>query len=184
MDSLHVALNTGFSSIKINTVMMENFNDDEIFEMVDFTMNNEISWRFIELMSIGPVKDKYNTIDSKILINRLKEKYNMEKITENFPVGNGPAEYYKIKGSKGFIGFISPVSHNFCHMCNRLRLTADGKLRFCLMGEDEIDILKIMRDGSSRENLKKEIENAIKIKQSKLFNHEKSNQRFMYQIGG
>jgi GTP 3',8-cyclase len=78
--------------------------------------------------------------------------------------GNGPAKYYKLPGASGTIGFITPVTEHFCSECNRLRLTADGKLRPCLLNEDEVDLREPLRSGASIEELKTLIKDAINKK--------------------
>jgi cyclic pyranopterin phosphate synthase len=101
-------------------------------------------------------------------------------------VGNGPAKYFRFPKAKGTIGFITPVSEHFCFNCNRLRLTSDGKLRLCLLAEDEIDLKQPLRSGLSQDGLKQLIEQAVANKPHchHLAERDKSLKRPMTQVGG
>jgi cyclic pyranopterin phosphate synthase len=101
-------------------------------------------------------------------------------------VGNGPAKYFRLPGARGTIGFITPVTEHFCYQCNRLRLTADGKLRPCLLSEEEIDLRGALRSSASAEELKHLIEKAIACKPERhhLVEGKKRNGRPFSQVGG
>jgi cyclic pyranopterin phosphate synthase len=101
-------------------------------------------------------------------------------------VGNGPARYYKFPGATGTVGFITPVTEHFCYQCNRLRLTADGKLRPCLLSEEEIDLRSALRSGACTDELKALIEKAIAVKPERHFLSEGKKQkgRPFSQVGG
>lgn len=154
------ALEVGFERIKVNVVAMKGFNDDEIMDFVDLAKDNPIYVRFIELMSIGQavfLKDKYISSDDirKRIPHPLKEVENR--------LGTGPAEYYSIDGYKGLIGFIDPVSNCFCTKCNRIRLTADGKLIPCLHSEKEVDLRPVIAQ-KDLEKLDAAIRKTIELK--------------------
>ncbi|BEP29756.1 GTP 3',8-cyclase MoaA [Helicovermis profundi] len=134
----------GLTPIKLNTVLIGGFNDDEIDTFVNYTLENEVDVRFIELMPIGQASDwhKEKFISNQIVLDKFKELIPVK--SEDI---SSPAKYYKLPVSKGKIGFINPVSCNFCSNCNRIRLTSDGKIKPCLHTNEEIDILTSLRRG-------------------------------------
>jgi len=126
----------GFSPIKINTVVIKGFNDDEALDFVRLALDKPFQVRFIELMRVGQqtnLDDVGDYMPTSQLIDRIKKKYELEPIKNKKKRFDGPARIFKIKGGRGEIGFINPVSDHFCSTCNRLRLTSDGKLRVCLL---------------------------------------------------
>ena len=154
----------GFSPIKINVVAVRGFNDDEAVPFARLTLEKPYEIRFIELMPIGGEKgsgEKYVSNDE--LMERIARVGTLHPIERGKPKRNlsGPARRFRLEGARGVIGFISPISHNFCHACNRLRLTADGGLRACLMVDGEIDLKAPMRRGCSDDELERLIRQAI-----------------------
>ncbi|MDO5018052.1 MAG: GTP 3',8-cyclase MoaA [Lagierella massiliensis] len=145
----------GISPIKINTVVLRSFNLDEYKDFLDLTKDEDIVVRFIELMPIGEaIKHKKDFISNEELI-----KSSTKLIPIEDQRGSGPAKYYKIEGYKGKIGFINPISCNFCKDCNRIRLTVKGKLVLCLHSTKTLDIKKPLRQGEDiREIIVKAIE--------------------------
>lgn len=137
------AIKIGLLPIKINTVLTKNFNEDEIGDFIKLTLNENIDVRFIELMPLGQAA-------SFALEHYLPNTFVLEKFKELEPIEaadkSSPAKYYKLPGSKGRVGLINPISHKFCDNCNRIRLTADGKLKPCLHSNLEIDVKGILRD--------------------------------------
>lgn len=179
---IDLALKTGFNPVKINTVLMRGINDNELISFCKLTEQFPLHIRFIELMPSGSRRiysdDKFFSVqDAKKKI----EKY-FELSTIQIK-GNGPAEYFKIKGANGSIGFISPISKCFCNTCNRLRLTADGKLKTCLFSSKEIDIKTRLRNGATPKELQELVKIAISQKQQQ-HNNKFINTRLMAQIGG
>ncbi len=137
-EGIKTALKYEFGPVKLNVVLLKDFNDDEVFDFIDLTRKYPLHVRFIEFMAFSDTaKNNYLSIDE--LKARIKEKITLQSI--DFKSGNGPARYYTFAECKGSVGFISPVSNHFCDSCNRLRLTADGKLRFCLCSEQEVNLL-------------------------------------------
>jgi cyclic pyranopterin phosphate synthase len=185
------ARETGFSPIKINIVAIKGFNDDEILDFARLTFKMPYQIRFIELMPIG---DAGNEIDDRFLSNdfiknRIETLGVLEHVKKNKNGTNGPAEIYRLKGSKGEIGFISAISHKFCSTCNRLRLTADGHLRTCLLSDEETDLKGPLRSGCADSVLKETIMEAIvrKPRQHKITfkdNYRKKCVKEMSAIGG
>jgi cyclic pyranopterin phosphate synthase len=120
--------------------------------------------------------------------DEIKERLkNMGKLEPSLPItGNGPARYFQLPMSTGTIGFIAPVSQHFCVSCNRLRLTAEGKLRPCLLSDREVDLRQPLRSGASAEELKKVIAEAVQEKPQKheLTGGRACKKRLMSQVGG
>jgi cyclic pyranopterin phosphate synthase len=164
---LEQADRAGFSPIKINVVTVRDFNDDETLSFARLTLGKPYQIRFIELMPIGVQgenQEKYVSNDD--LMERIGHMGKLIPVEDRRPGKKleGPARLFQLEGAKGIIGFISPMSHNFCHACNRLRLTADGGLRACLMVDGEIDLKTPMRKGCTDEELEQLIRNAIENK--------------------
>jgi cyclic pyranopterin phosphate synthase len=139
-EGLQKAEAVGFSPIKINVVAIRGINDDEFHQLAELSVRNPYHVRFIEYMSIGHDSkwkhEKY--ISSDEIKSKLKSIGPLHRIPH--ATHDGPAERYRFESAKGEIGFISALSHHFCPTCNRLRLTADGKLRPCLFADNEIDV--------------------------------------------
>ena len=138
---LEAALEAGFDKVKINAVLIGGFNDDEIERLAHLTMEYPVDMRFIELMPMydsGDFSEKAYVPYSRVL----------EKLPqlEEMPKDGGVAKLYRLPGAKGNIGLISPISAHFCGECNRLRLTADAKLKPCLHSADEYSIKGLDRD--------------------------------------
>jgi len=138
IEGIKAAQEYGMKPVKINAVLMKGFNDDEIEDFAKLTIDKDIIVRFIELMPFG---ERYSWTKDKYLSNsRILEKVkNLEEI--EYDKGS-PSRYYKIKGAKGKIGLINPISRHFCNTCNRIRLTADGNIKPCLHSDLEIDMKK------------------------------------------
>lgn len=153
----------GLVPVKINMVPIRGFNDDEIGDFAQLTMKAPYQVRFIEFMPFG----KENMWKPEYFISAEDIKSRVEKIGKLHPVRlrrSGPARYYAFDGAAGVIGFISPLSNHFCGKCNRLRLTADGKLRPCLFSETEIDIKTALRHDAPDDEIERLIKLAIQVK--------------------
>lgn len=151
--------------IKINTVIINDFNKNEIKNLVEFSEEKGIDLRFIELMPIGCAKTLEGVSNEKILEVISKDK-NIQKIDVNTHM-SGPAAYYLIPETKTKIGFISPLSSCFCETCNRIRLTSEGKLKQCLYYESKLDLMKKLRSGISDEELLEAVKSEIYFKNEK-----------------
>ena len=150
LSGLKESQDAGLRPVKLNAVVIKGFNDDEIEDFAKLSLKEPYHIRFIEYMPFdseaGWQKDK--CITAKQIMDRISAIGEIEPVKD--PSGGaGPARRYKFKDAAGEVGLISPVSEHFCGSCNRLRLTADGKLRLCLFSDVEIDIKKALRDGSS-----------------------------------
>lgn len=185
LTGIEEALRVGLDPLKINMVVIRGINDDELEEFARLTQSEHLQVRFIEFMPIGKLGVSWTEryLPTYVLKKRLSSSFDL--IPTNGLPGNGPAEYYRIKGAMGRIGFISPISNHFCSRCNRLRLTPDGHLRLCLEKEMEVDVKQPLREGASDEELKKLIIKAIKYKPKQhQFQLKKPNGRQMLTIGG
>ena len=153
LEGIEIARSCGLSPVKINTVLLAGINDDEILSFARKTMSEGWHVRFIERMSFyneDALASRF--ISTGEVRQRLETLGKLEPCSPG--AGNGPAKYFRLPGASGSIGFITAVSEHFCFNCNRLRLTADGKLRPCLLSEDEIDIRQPLRQGISTAQLK------------------------------
>ena len=160
LEGIEAAKEAGFQPVKINTVVMRSINDDEILDFATMTYADGWHMRFIELMPFKGVAEFVPSNELRQHTSLLGKVELCESIT-----GNGPAMYYRLAGAKGTIGFISPLTElSFCSQCNRMRLTPDGRLRPCLLGEDEIDLKMPLRNNASMEELKRLILKAIASK--------------------
>ncbi|MBI4684435.1 MAG: GTP 3',8-cyclase MoaA [Nitrospirae bacterium] len=161
-DAIKEAERAGLSPIKLNVVPIRGINDEEVLKFASLTFDKDYHIRFIELM---PVRRNIDWRRSCITKEELMEK--ISKLGDLIQLefrGKGPSRNYRIKGAKGIIGFISPVSDCFCDYCNRLRLTADGKVRPCLFSDIEIDIKTPMRHGISDKELESLFLSAVAVK--------------------
>jgi cyclic pyranopterin phosphate synthase len=167
------------SPIKINTVLIGGFNDDEIEDLVNLTLYENIDVRFIELMPVGEAalfaKSKFYT--NTVVLEKVPELVSVRK--EDI---SSPANYYKLPDAKGRVGLINPITCKFCKDCNRVRLTATGKLKLCLHSDREIDLGKVLREGG---DLNSAVREAILTKEEE---HQLENKQYikrsMNQIGG
>lgn len=147
----------GFSPIKINMVALRGINDDELVDFARLTLTHNLQVRFIEFMPIGDGtlwgKERY--ISSEEIKERISILGELEEI-KTFRM-DGPARIYRFRDGdtlRGSVGFISPISHKFCDQCNRLRLTSEGRLRSCLLSDQETDLKTIIRSGGSDKDVK------------------------------
>ncbi|MEW6182498.1 MAG: GTP 3',8-cyclase MoaA [Bacillota bacterium] len=163
--AMETALESGFHPVKLNTVVVKGFNDDEITALARLSIDRPLHVRFIELMPFGPAKEwgKDASIPTGEVKKRLESEFGTLEAGKK-PAGGGPARYYRLPGAAGTVGFISGMSGHICARCNRLRLTAAGKLRPCLFGEHEVDIKGPLRGGAGIEELAGIIRTAIRSK--------------------
>lgn len=153
LEGIDAAFEAGLE-VKLNTVLLKGINEDEIEDFINLTMDKNIDIRFIEVMPIGPTSDyaKEKFLSSDDIINN----FDLIKIANDDI--HSPAKLYKLENSLGRVGFINPLSHNFCGDCNRIRLTSDGKLKPCLHSDKVIDIKRPLRNG---EDIRIYIEKAL-----------------------
>ncbi len=150
---IDAAIDAGLAPLKINCVVMRGRNDDELIDFANLTRRREVYVRFIEIMPvIENADDQRDTyISAAEILERLGSVGELAAV--DGPGGNGPARYFAYPNALGAVGVISPLSHDYCERCNRVRLTADGRLRLCLFGDYEIDLRTPLRDGAGRDEI-------------------------------
>ncbi len=166
LKGIDAALKVGFQKIKLNTVIMKNHNDDEILDLVNYVRERGMDISFIEEMPMGIMADDSDRVatyySSDQILDDLKQHYELIGSAEKT---GGPAKYYRFDDNESRIGFISPHSHNFCDDCNRVRVTAEGKLLLCLGQEHSIDLRRIVRaNPSNDEVLRQAIIDSMQLK--------------------
>lgn len=141
IDGIREAIRIGLTPIKLNVVLIGGFNVDEIESFVELTHDLPIDVRFIELMPIGEVADwsAENFVTNQIVLDRVPK---LQRLNEQD--ANSPAVYYKLSNALGRVGLISPISCKFCHECNRIRLTSEGILKYCLHSDDGLNMREIL----------------------------------------
>lgn len=161
---IDAAIAAGLTPVKLNCVVMRGTNDDELAEFARLTRERSVFVRFIELMpvleNLGITADAY--VSSDEILARVGAIGELRPA--GGPGGNGPARYFAFAGAPGAVGVISPLSHDYCDRCNRVRLTADGRLRLCLFGDYALDLRAPLRSGASAEELAGLLRSAMLIK--------------------
>jgi cyclic pyranopterin phosphate synthase len=183
LKGIEVARAVGLEPVKLNVVVMAGINDDELLDFAAKTIDEGWQVRFIELMPLVG-RDTTQFVSASEMKRRLEP---LGELTPYLPsVGNGPAKYFRLPNAKGAIGFITPISEHFCFQCNRLRLTADGRLRPCLLSDYEVDLKPSLRGGISSSGLKKLIKQAVanKPQRHNLAEGSVPKQRPFSQVGG
>ncbi|RMG11144.1 MAG: cyclic pyranopterin phosphate synthase MoaA, partial [Cyanobacteria bacterium J055] len=180
----------GFDPLKLNVVVIPGVNDREVLDLAALSIDRAWHVRFIEFMPIGN-SDLFSTagwIPSEELRLQIREAYGLE---ESRVTGAGPADIFRIPGAKGTLGFISQMSECFCDRCNRMRLSADGWLRPCLLNETgQLDLKTALREGTSIEELRDRVRQLLELKPEINFKQRENGTttgiyaRTMSQIGG
>lgn len=186
LENIFLAKQMGFNPIKLNTVVVRDYNEDEVAQFLDFCIDNGFQARFIEFMPLdGSGAWTIKRVVSKAQILKLiGSKYEVEQVSR---AGKEPADLFRIRGTETEFGVIPSVSEPFCMNCNRVRLTADGKLRTCLFSIQESDIKTHLRTGRTDDEI-------FKLLAAVVYEKEKGHlinkpdfikpPRMMYQIGG
>jgi len=181
----------GFSPIKINTVIVRGFNDNEVLDFARLALTKPFQIRFIEIMPVSPVNTGHaeDFLPNRQLLETIGRHFRLLPLQGKKHKTDGPARLYKLEEGRGEIGFINPVSDHFCATCNRLRLMADGKLRACLLKEEEVDLKAALERRCSDEELDELIRKAVRFKPEKhdldcTDRHLKKCHRDMSDIGG
>ena len=147
--ALRAASAAGLDPVKYNVVVMRGINDDEIADFARLTLDHAVHIRFIELMPVGDMAGLTweHVVPSDEVLDRASAAIGALAPSDGPRMGNGPAKYYRTGGAPGTIGVITPMSHTYCGTCNRVRLTADGRLRTCLYGDHEVNLRDPLRAG-------------------------------------
>ncbi len=189
-NGIQTAARVGFDPLKLNVVVIPGVNDGEVLDLAALTIDQQWHVRFIEFMPIGNAQlfGDRGWISSAELRQRIREHWGL---TEAQVRGNGPADVFQIPGAKGTLGFISQMSECFCDRCNRIRLSADGWLRPCLLNETgQIDLKTALRTGIQTTEIQKQVRELLAIKPEINFKQRFSGTktgvytRTMSQIGG
>jgi cyclic pyranopterin phosphate synthase len=162
-EGVEEAMRSGFTSVKLNVLLMRNINDMEILDFARLTMLYPLQIRFIEFMPYGEWENGCDEVFLPAMEVAERIKMLGKVMPADVPNG-GPAKYFKIKGAQGTIGLITPVSQPFCGDCNRLRLTADGKLRSCLLSTEQVDVLKTLRGERTPNDVANVLKKAVLLK--------------------
>lgn len=146
--AFEAAIEAGLQPVKVNVVVMRGLNDDEVEDFARLTLRLPIHVRFIELMPVGEMAHltDAHVVPSDEVLARVARIAPLEPASGPAR-GNGPAKYYRLAGAAGSIGVITPMTHTYCGDCNRVRLTADGRLRTCLYGDHEVNLREPLRAG-------------------------------------
>lgn len=160
-EGLEAAERAGLTPIKINSVVVRGHNDHEVADLAALTLDREWQMRFLEIMPMEGVGTVYDAglVTSAETQARIEERFGLLEPVETPP--GDPARVWRIPSARGTVGFISPISAPFCAHCNRVRLTADGKLRLCLLRNDEVELRDMMRNGASDADLERELRGGI-----------------------
>ncbi len=194
--AIDAALEYGFDPVKINAVAVRSLNQD--FEgFSKMTLDRPLHVRFIEYMPVGDsagsdgtgwtAADTIPSAELREMINQVARKEGLGELEPvakgEGPGGGGPAKYWKFPGAQGTVGFITAMSNHFCGQCNRLRLTADGKIRPCLFSDEEIDVKAAVRSDNPDQAVRDALYAALRVKPDE-HHHREGTERKMSQIGG
>ncbi len=178
----------GFERIRLNSVIMRGYNEDEVLALTDYAISKGVDIAFIEEMPLGEASEhdrRDTTCSNDWVREQIEDKYELLNSTSRTA---GPSKYAQVVGEKSRVGFISPVSHNFCADCNRVRITVEGRLLLCLGNEHSVDLRAILRDESKDDyDLKAAIVAAMDIKPERHYFYDKDHAqpvRLMNMTGG
>lgn len=165
LDGIDAALAQGFERIKLNSVILKGRNEDEILDLVEYSQSQGIDISFIEEMPLGIIGDHDRAetyYSSDEILHKLRHVHQLDAIEATT---GGPSRYYRLNQSESRVGFISPHSHNFCEDCNRVRMTAEGRLLLCLGQEHSVDLRRIIRGHPENDiELQRALHKAMEIK--------------------
>jgi cyclic pyranopterin phosphate synthase len=184
---IQAATEAKFQRVKLNAVILAGFNDDEVLDLARFAIEREMDISFIEEMPLGEISS-HQRATTQITCETIREQLSREfTLTDSAETTGGPSRYARVANTESKIGFISPLSNNFCSTCNRVRLTAEGRLLLCLGNEHSVDLRAVLRNypGDS-ERLKETIVEAMDNKPERhYFDPEQVDiVRFMNMTGG
>jgi GTP 3',8-cyclase len=187
MQGLHAAEQAGLTPLKLNAVVVRGYNDDDVADLAALTLDHPWQVRFIEMMPFGEVAQFAldGVVKQHEIIERIEAKLGPLELMDDGRL-DGEARLYRLRNAQAAIGFISTVSNPFCSSCGRVRLTAAGKLRLCLLRDDEGDLRSLLRAGASFEELREQMSGMIFRKPwgHGLPEHIIPERRVMSQIGG
>ncbi|MBW1988121.1 MAG: GTP 3',8-cyclase MoaA [Deltaproteobacteria bacterium] len=166
LSGLEAAEAAGLSPTKINVVPLAGINAREAPDFARLTLEKPVAVRFIELMPVGPAasRNRVAGVDTQTIRRAVEDALGPLSPIPGHDLLDGPAERFALAGAKGEVGFITPVTGHPCPSCNRLRLTADGKLRPCLLSDAETDIRSVLRSGGSERDIQQALAAAVAAK--------------------
>ena len=167
LDGIRRARELGFHPVKVNAVIIRGMNDHEIPDLVRFAVDEDLSLRFIEFMPLDSSRawQRDRVVPGREILDRLRERFELQPVDASANPSE-TARRWRVSGGRGEVGIIAPVSEPFCGHCNRLRLTADGKLRTCLFSLDEHDLRPLLRGGGSDEELASLLRDRVRHKEA------------------
>ncbi|MCC5899713.1 MAG: GTP 3',8-cyclase MoaA [Phormidium sp. BM_Day4_Bin.17] len=189
-EGIQKAYEVGFNPLKLNMVVIPGVNDGEVLDMAALSLERQWHIRFIEFMPIGNghLFEDNGWVASETLREQIRQRWGLEA---DSVTGAGPADIFKIPGAQGTLGFISQMSECFCDRCNRMRLSADGWLRPCLLNETgQLNLRNALREGVPLSQLREQVQTLLQLKPEINFkerdmgNRSGTYQRTMSQIGG
>ena len=188
LKGIEAAREVGFDRIRLNSVIMRGYNEDEVIPLTKYALDRDIDIAFIEEMPLGEASDhsrEDTTCSNDWVRGQIEQKYQLVHSTAKTA---GPSRYVQVVGKKSRIGFISPVSHNFCEDCNRVRVTVEGRLLLCLGNEHSVDLREILRNRSTtHDDLKEAIVKSMDLKPERHYFYDKEHAqpvRLMNVTGG
>ena len=188
LEGIDAARTAGFDRVKLNSVIMRGYNEDEVIDLAEYALARDIDIAFIEEMPLGEASDhaREDTTCSNAWVRKLLSS--RFELSESAAKTAGPSRYVDVKGYRSRIGFISPVTHNFCGDCNRVRVTVEGRLLLCLGNEHSMDLRAILRaEDFSESMLRDAIVAAMDLKPERHYFYEKDHAqpiRLMNMTGG
>ncbi|MGI6712140.1 MAG: GTP 3',8-cyclase MoaA [Bacillota bacterium] len=180
-EGIEEAFSVGLEPVKLNVVVVRGFNDDEVDKLALLTKDMPLHVRFIELMPVGlgSIWGKESFVSTEETMGKIST---LGELIPAQVFGNGPAKVWRLAGCQGTLGFISAISEHFCAQCNRVRLTADGRIYPCLHGDSYISCFDMLRNGVCEEDLKKTVQKVVTLKPGQ--HHLGVQERMMNAIGG
>jgi len=169
IDGIVEAKRVGLEPVKVNTVLMKGVNDDEILALVGFAIEQELELRFIEWMPTNPLVDagrEGKFFSNEVASARIRQHH---RLIPDDPDPSAPARSFRVDGTRARVGFINPLSNLFCAMCNRVRLKANGRIKTCLHGYEELDLKTLLRAGVPREEISRQIATAVFLRPEQHF---------------
>lgn len=187
LEGIHAAIAAGFDQVKLNMVLIRGMNEAEIRPIVQFAAEHRLVLRFIELMpvSVSEMLSEKNFLPAGEVMQRLAARETLTPIDDS-RIGHGPAKYYRMETTGLTVGFIGAITNlHFCESCNKMRLTADGKIRPCLGNHGEHDLMPALRGGGGDETIREVFQRALVEKPPEhLFRENYQPSRIMTAIGG
>lgn len=186
---IEAAERAGFAPIKLNAVVVRDFNEVDVVALARLTIERDWYVRFIELMPLGGGECARLSLAQYVPTPETKARIEVElgRLSELPPTNpSDEARNYRLEGARGVVGFISPVSEPYCGSCSRMRLTADGKFHLCLLNDDELDVRRALLNGGGEEAVSKILLEAVRRKPTghRLEQGVSTERRAMFQIGG